>query len=289
MLGWPVRAPSSARLLLSLVTAALALVAASPDARGGAARIEDVEDSLAHDHSYKVRAEAAIVLGRLHRPRSVPALLGALRDPHPVVRATAADALARIGSPAARDGLATAAKDPSPLVRRVARAALQRLGGPSGQPGQDGQGGAPDQPPPGVPAIRARAEPPLSFEVPAMGDRSHHAGEALRSHMRDFLIGQLRPHGEIAAGRHQGMFVVDGVIKDLATRTRNDQVEVSCAVQLVVSRQPGGGVFLLTSGEAIVQKPKRQWRPQLRPALELEALENAVRGASEDLIQHLGR
>jgi hypothetical protein len=48
-------------------------------------------------------------------------------------------------------------------------------------------------------------------------------------------------------------------------------------------------VFLLTSGEAVVQKPRRQFRSQHRPRMEVEALENAVRGASEDLRRHLAR
>jgi hypothetical protein len=64
---------------------------------------------------------------------------------------------------------------------------------------------------------------------------------------------------------------------------------VTCVVQLVISRQPNGGVFMLTNGQATVQKPKRQWRPQLRPSMELEALEAAVRSASEDLVTHLAR
>ena len=227
--------------------------------------------------------EAAIVLGRLGQSRSVPALLGALRDPHPAVRAAAAEALGRIGSPIARDGLIKAGQDPSALVRKTAREALDRLGGSEAAPRLP----PPRRPPPDLPAIHARPGHKVSFEVAEMGDRSHHAGAALRSHMRDYLIDQLRPHGVIAAGKHEGTFMVDGVIKDLATHTRADQVEVVCAVQLVVSRQPGGGVFLMTSGEAMLAKSRRHWNPDARPALELEALENAVRGASEDLIHHL--
>jgi hypothetical protein len=271
----PVRVPPSLRLLLLPLLSLLSL-----HALAGAPRIEEVEDSLEHDRSFKVRVEAAIVLGHLGQSRSVPALLGALRDPHPAVRAAAAESLGRIGSPIARDGLVRAAQDPSPLVRKMARGALDTIGGDS-QPGPSHPAAAE------LPAVQARRGRPVSFEVAEMGDRSHHAGAALRSHMRDYLIDQLRPHGVIAAGKHEGTFMVDGVIKDLATHTRTDQVEVVCAVQLVVSRQPGGGVFLMTSGEAMLQKSRRHWNPEARPALELEALENAVRGASEDLIHHL--
>ena len=107
--------------------------------------------------------------------------------------------------------------------------------------------------------------------------------------MRDFLVDRLRPFGDIVADEQRGMYAIDGVIKRLSTTDAAHDVEVSCSVQLVVSRQPAGGVFLTTTGEATVQKPRRQWRPQLNPSMELEALEAAVRGASEDLVTHLAR
>ena len=80
------------------------------------ARIEDVEESLARDPSFKVRVEAALILGRLHQVRSVPALVGALRDPDSGVRAASADALGEIGSPLSRDALVAALRDPEPPV-----------------------------------------------------------------------------------------------------------------------------------------------------------------------------
>lgn len=268
------------RLLCTLLVAGL--VATSARFARGAPHIEDVEDALAHDRSYKVRVEAALVLGRLHQPRSIPALIGALRDANPAVRASAARSLGHIGSPIARDALAKALADPAPHVRRSAREALQLLGG-------DVDAQTPPAPVPGAPAIRPRTGKKLSFEVKTMGDQSKHAGEALRSHMRDFMLAQLRPYGDVSPAQDQGTYAVDGVIKDLSTSTRNGDVEVNCAVQLVLSRQPGGGVFLLTSGEATVQRPKRQFRPQQKSGMELEALENALRSASEDLLNQISR
>ncbi|HVV51354.1 MAG TPA: hypothetical protein VHO06_16915, partial [Polyangia bacterium] len=142
---------------------------------------------------------------------------------------------------------------------------------------------------PGEPDIRPHATVVTSFEVKPIADPEHRAVPALQSHMRDFLIDQLRPFGDVDPRDRQGTYAVDGVIKSLSLATTGRDVEVSCAVQLVVSRQPAGGVFMLTSGQATVQKPKRQFRPQLRPSMELEALEAAVRGASEDLVSKLPR
>lgn len=275
-----VRAPLP-RLMCLVLLAGLVAAAASPAWAGP--RIEDVEEALAHDRSYKVRVDAALILGRLRQTRSIPALIGALKDPNPAVRASAAQSLGHIGSPIARDAVAKAVTDPVPLVRRNAREALRELGG------GDADAETPPAPTPGAPAIRARPGRKLSFEVKAMADQSRHAGPALRSHMRDFMLDRLRPYGDVSPADNHGMFAVDGVIKDLSTSTRGGDVEVSCAVQLVLSRQPGGGVFLLTSGEATVQRPKRQYKPQQRPGMEMEALENALRSASEDLLSQIAR
>jgi hypothetical protein len=276
-----VHVPSPLRLPILLVCAELALGTLGGNAAraAGEARIQDVEDSLGHDQSFKVRVEAALILGRLHQMRSVPVLVGALRDPQPGVRAAAADALGEIGSLLPRDALVAALRDPEATVRRAARAALRRLGA--------ADEGAPREP--GEATIRAHTSVKPSFEIKAVGDPEHRAGPALRSHMRDFLVDQLRPFGDIEPGEHHGTYAIDGVIKNLSQATTHRDVEVNCVVQLVVSRQPSGGFFMLTNGEATVQKPKLQWRPQLRPSMELEALEAAVRGASEDLVAQLAR
>jgi hypothetical protein len=264
-------------LLLAVTSLLLALVA---EARGRAPRIDDVEQSVLHDPSYRVRVSAALVLGQLRQPRSVPVLVRALEDAHPAVRATAAQSLGRIGDRAARDPLARAARDGSAMVRRMAEEALQAL--PA----------SPSVAAPPPPPVRGHAGNPLrpAFDVKPMGDHSHHAGAALRAQMRALVTAELRPFGDIggSADATRG-FVIDGVIKDLSFAMRPDLVQVTCAVQLVVSTQPTGGIFLLTSGEAVVQKPRRQFKSRHRPHMEAEALENAVHGASEDLRRHLAR
>jgi hypothetical protein len=251
------------------------LLAPVVTARARQARIEDVEQSLIHDPSYRVRVGAALVLGRLRKPHSVPVLIRALGDSNPAVRASAASSLGLIGDPVARDPLARAQQDASPMVRRAADKALRELPEPKRA-----------TPPPAV--IGRRVRP--AFEVKPMGDRSHHAGPALRQHMRDVLTAELTPVGDVSHGPDLTLgYVIDGVIKNLSFAMHPDRVEVVCSVQLVISRQPAGGVFLLTSGEAVVQKPRHHFRSQNRPDMEVEALEGAVRGASEDLRRHLAQ
>ena len=267
-------------VLLLLVEVAMVAFATAP-ARAQAPQIDDVEDSLIRHPSYKVRVEAALVLGKLRQQRSVPALIAAARDSHAAVRASSVRALGLIGDPAGRDAVVAALHDPVTTVRHMARDALRGLGGIDDS--------TPRQP--GEPGIRRRSggRTPLSIEVKPVGDPEQQAGPMLRSHMRDFLVEQLRPLGDVSPAEGQATYAVGGVIKNLSVARGGPDVEVICAVQLVVMRQPGNALFLMTFGEARVQKPKRQWRPQLLASMELEAVEGAVRGASQDLISQLAR
>lgn len=248
-------------------------------ARAQAPRIEDVEESLVHDPSYKVRVEAALILGKLHQERSLPALIAGARDAQPAVRAASVRALGLVGAPGGRDTVVAALHDPVPTVRNLAREALRGLGGiDESTPAA-----------PGEPSIRRRAGRQVSFEVRPVGDPRNQADPMLRSHMRDFLVQQLRPVGNVEPPEGQATYAIGGVIKTLSVARGGPDVEVTCAVQLVVMRQPGNALFLMTSGEGRVQKPKRHFRPQLQASMELEAVEVAVRGASADLISQLAR
>ena len=53
------------------------------------------------DKGWMVRAKAAISLGRMGEPASVPAVISALNDENYLVRYHAADALRQIGTPEA--------------------------------------------------------------------------------------------------------------------------------------------------------------------------------------------
>lgn len=107
---------------------------------GGAARADKVDElnaALLGDPSYKVKVQAALVLGKLNDRRAVPALLEALRDDNDTVRGMAALSLGKLGDPRAVDGLTRIKGDSSDFVRaNVAKALATLGGGPSeGPPG----------------------------------------------------------------------------------------------------------------------------------------------------------
>jgi HEAT repeat protein len=76
---------------------------------------------------FKVRLQAAYVLGTLGDRRAVGPLIAALKDSHYAVRASAAGALGRIGDPASLTGLLAACGDEEPWVRAESVRALGRL------------------------------------------------------------------------------------------------------------------------------------------------------------------
>jgi hypothetical protein len=214
--------------------------------------------ALAGERSEKVRIQAALVLGRTGDPRAVPFLVKALGDRSPSVRAVAARALGTNGNDSARAALEAATRDPHPLVRKHASASLAAL-----------------------------TRPPTAalgtIDVMPMGDRTNRASMRLRDRMRELVTEEVAEFGQ----RVKGGYTVDGVIKTLKLTKRPHVVEVSCSVELVVSTRKG--IVLMSGGEAAVQKDRRVLRSKavatITAAMEMEALENAVLGAYEELRQ----
>lgn len=250
----------------------LLLVASAACLYAGRAGAEDAVTRLGRElataRSFKVRVQAALLLARTRDERAVPALTAALaRDKEEVVRALVAKLLGETSErepliTLARTALIAAGRDKARRVRRAARAALAALE-----------------------ATQAGGGQPLAVAVAQFGDRSGQALPALRNTVRGEIVEMLRrqPHVSLVAlGDVHASFVVDGAITSLGLVPRGDDVEVSCVVNLVVSR-PSRGIVLVTSGEASLQVPRSRYRPERRVALEEEAARLAAAGAHEKL------
>jgi hypothetical protein len=96
----------------------------------GTTALADSVDQLAQalsDRSYNVRAQAAMVLGKLRDRRGVPLLIGALADREAAVRAVAAVSLGKLGDAAALPALRARMEDPDALVRTAVSRAITTL------------------------------------------------------------------------------------------------------------------------------------------------------------------
>jgi hypothetical protein len=230
-----------------------------------------------------VRIQAAVLLARLKDPRALQALgHAATDDAHPTVRVTAIKLLVKqtaggdaMDAQAARLALLRASQDRDPQVRRAASAALGQMG--RSRPSA---------------SRAAAAQAPRGATVVAvghMGDRTGKAPRALRDRMRDEIRTLLarEPRIQVAETAGPGVtYLVDGTIAKLELSTGGPDVQAVCGIELVVSRPPRG-IITVASGEAAVQKPKVQFRPQMGPQMQEEALHHAVGSAHENLARFL--
>jgi hypothetical protein len=233
-------------------------------------RVDDLSQALIADTSWRVRLQAAVVLGRLHDVRGVPALMRALSDPLETVRGMAAQVLGDLGDPQAIAALQRAQRDPSAFVRGQATVALGKLQG---------------SPPP--PSARASAHA-LHVEIGGVGAKTAQASPEMTRHLREFIVRELaQTPGLTLEGAPSKGFLIDSAITSLSRRNTDSFVEITCEVSLIVGRLPSKAMVMMTSGGATVQAPRAGFRPERERALEVDALEGAVHGAHENLLAFL--
>jgi HEAT repeat protein len=111
-----------------LLSAALLLGASLPAMAVGTSEGRARLETALHEESFKVRAAAAVALGRMGDDEAVVALSKAIeRDDHYAVRAAAAGAIGRIGASRGVAALLYALTDENAFVREEAREALERF------------------------------------------------------------------------------------------------------------------------------------------------------------------
>jgi hypothetical protein len=234
-------------------------------------RVDDLSRALTTDPSWRVRLQAAVVLGKLHDRRAAPALERALRDPNETVRGLAAQVLGDLGSEENVAALERARLDGSPFVRERATQSLARLH-PQAAP-------SPSSPP---------DKSSLHVEVGGVGAKGHNVSPELTRRLREFILRELeRTPGLTIEGKPLSGFLIDSSITSVSRSMNGPWVEISCEVSLVVGRLPSKAMVMMTSGGATVQAPKMGFRPEKEQALQVDALEGAVHGAHENLLSFL--
>jgi hypothetical protein len=230
-------------------------------------RMDDLSKALTSDDSWRVRLQAAVVLGRLHDVRGVPALIHALGDQVETVRGMAAQVLGDLGDARALPALERAKRDGSGFVRGQATVAFNKLSA---------------RPPADPPAKRA-----LHVEVGGIGSKTKASPELTRR-LREFILRELaNTPGLTLEGTQRDGYLIDSAITTLSRRNTESFVEISCEVSLIVGRLPSKAMVMMTSGGATVQAPKAGFRPERERTLQMDALEGAVHGAHENLLAFL--
>lgn len=266
---------------------ALALALASPTSaladRAERDRTGELVQTVTSSRDEKARLAAVLALGKLKDPRAVPALIRALDDKSNVVRAVAATALGFAGDSRAEGPLTRKLNDADPTVRARAREALERLSPPVVEAPPARQVAPKERP-------RLVAQKPAArvlVVVKSAANRTPQGGALMGDRLRDYLTEAIDDSPELTTdeallGKRSSAFQVDGSIVRMKRRTSGRYVELTCEVTLSIST-PTGKIVSIVRGSATVQVPRADFRRGSETALWLQALENAVRGAHQNL------
>jgi hypothetical protein len=265
-------------------------------------RVDDLCQTMERESDDKARIAAAVSLGRLADQRAVPCLMRALGDKSPVVRGVAASALGYIGDPRAVPALERALKDENEGVRARAGDAIAAIrakqarsaGEVAATPARSDRpvAVAPKERPLLTEPAISPAVPRVHVTVKSAANKSQRTDKVMSVKLREFLTAELSSSPEVtldeaqASSQRLPSFVIDGAITDMTVSTTARSVELRCEVRLSIANGKGRMLSVVT-GAAVVSVPKSAYRPKDDGALWVTALENAVRGANQDLVAYV--
>lgn len=241
-----------------------------------AGKVEELSRILLADSSYKVRLQAAVLLGRVGDRAGAPALIQALDDTNKTVRAMAAQSLGKLRATEAVAPLkALIARDKEKFVRLQAEKALAAIGLVV----------------PGGRTKPAGSKIFLTFGPFSGGAKGADAGmlEALRNAIKRELgrlpsvTMTLEPGEEKSFGNSGRLgFLIDGNVTRLDEGAVGGAVEINCDVKVMVARWPGKSIILWTNAGAAVQGGTRE---QDKDNGRRECLEASAGQVGEDLVK----
>ncbi len=220
------------------------LYAVSGSAR--ADRIDDLTRSLLQDPSHKVRVQAALVLGKLADPRSVPALIQALKDSDESVRGVAATSLGKLADPTSANALLEATRDPSEFVRNQAKASLEKVAAAkSAPPPQEVKG--------------ARYFMAIGFQAGKSPEGLKLVRESLTKELRKVpgitleVAGSDAPAATVLSQKKLEGYIIDGSIQRLSVSQAGGSATIDCDVKAFVATYPQKSIKVMTSAGASLQ------------------------------------
>jgi HEAT repeat protein len=254
------------------------------------AREHDVLLRLLRDgDSFRVRARAALALGRTNDDAVSRALERALDDQHAAVRAAAAAALARVGNASSIAALERARRDPAPDVAAQAEIALRAV---TARAAQTGPGAGKSMPAPD-PAESLRDARFVVVVGAVRNDSGLQEGELLAL-LAQGIVHELQRIGRIAVfasheldasvsraiqRRKVPAFRLEGNLRRVVSTLQDERHAVRAEVSLLLLDEPGRNLRSMLRGAATGEESRRGPRDTQLRLLAHKALRNAVRSA----------
>ena len=251
--------------------AVLVLLAAFAGQARAGVNVEDLCKAVVEDPNYKIRVQAALVLGKVADPAAVPALVKALSDQNATVRGIAAAALGQIGDAAATDPLrGLLRRETDSFVKSQANKALAMLSAAGGGTGK-------------------HAKIYLAFGPFTGGVKS--AGPEAAKIIADALaheLGKLPSVTLTLSANDQRNFAktgllgfyIDGNITRLDDSVSGGASETNCDVKVMVARWPNKSIISWTNAGASVQSGSR---PRDKDSARRDCLDASAGQLSDDL------
>lgn len=297
---------TSGRVKRIIAVLALLCACASPFAFGELGHAQDpvaLMNLLRRGTDFRVRANAALSLGRTTDQRARIALELALRDPNASVRAACAQALGRIADARSIDALEQLRQDPSPFVRTQAERALESIRSASFTE----RGGAPSALamfPTHSQDVRNLGDARYLVVLGSMENRSGYSAQTFPSLLRNEVarhLGQIpgvlaidsgtqaaATLGAQASTRRIPKLRIDGSLMRLDRQTSHSNFSVRCEVSLLLLQEPDLLMRGVLTGAAATNAQPRAVATQERHLAE-QALSGAVRSAMSRAEQALAR
>lgn len=288
-----------------VLTILVGIASLAPTARAdNGTRIAELGQLLNKSTSPKARISAVAALARLGDKRAWKPLVGALKDPSATVRALAASALGKLGHKGALPALGEAALDDDDTVRKAAVAAITAVRKANGMEddepvvaraddGSTGKAGF------GTNAHAVDPEPDLYITIKAANDDSPGSvDKATRKqhaeHLRNTVAAALQAESTVtsvatdAAKYGLDLRTLDLSVVKLEHRVKGDMVEIEAQLRFAIEDKDGR-MLSFVSGGATVQVAKKTFSSRNLPQLREQALDGAVQGLFQNLLDHLRR
>ncbi len=195
---------------------------------------------------FRVRVQAALLLGKTGDAAALKALLGSLNDESAAVRAASAAALSTYGDPAALVALRAKKGDENPAVRRQVESTIAALESQKKLEGAERQKATVLVKLDGV-KNRMPGGAPETLGVAAQASRA-----ALRKIPGIALLHPSEDPEQAAATHHRPVIVVMGSIHDLSSEKTGEEFIVSVKIDFVVQSMPEYNIVGKLSGRASV-------------------------------------